>query len=220
MPNQTVKTMLIHQERFAKNFQGQPVPQALQLLTEAWQNDLFAMPEGFEFYEDDGNSGIKAGWTTAAGAVQNLFTFAQANNAGSFYALWRQHEGQSTDDMPVVLFGDEGGTMIVAPNARALMELLTVYAEPYISSDYNADEDLYPSGRDYIRYSETDWAEITEYDEDRPARFQAFVDWIGFKFQYAPLTPEQAMEKTKAYQTQWQSAFEAWFKQFPLVWEE
>ena len=63
--------------------------------------------------------------------------FAQATGGGSFYALWSDGQTKTTSDMPVVVFGDEGGAHVVAENVRGLLQLLTYGVEPMVSAITN-----------------------------------------------------------------------------------
>ncbi len=74
---------------------------------------------------------------------QQINAFARATAGGSFYALWQYDDAAAPDELPVVLFGDEGGEFVVAENINAFMRLLTLDTEPmtYRDASYYKDED-------------------------------------------------------------------------------
>lgn len=70
--------------------------------------------QGFGIWAGEFYEGLKAGWSADPRFLGNLYPFAQANGTGATYAIWDDEEGYPLDDMPVVVFGDEGGAWVVA----------------------------------------------------------------------------------------------------------
>jgi hypothetical protein len=130
-------------EEFALNFGGNPVPEALARLWDFQDDTGFeSYCEGFGLIPDD-KSGLENGWSDNPAFLEKLMPFAQANAGGSFYALWQYDDAVALDELPVVLFGDEGGEFVVAENINAFLRLLTLDTEPmtYQEASYYKGED-------------------------------------------------------------------------------
>lgn len=104
---------------------------------------------GFAVTIDD-KSGLKS-WSEDSSFLDRLLPFAQANGTGSFYAIWNDGTTKPINEMPVVVFGDEGGTHIVAENILQLLHLITFdteisvdlkHAYFYKGGDYEKSRDL------------------------------------------------------------------------------
>lgn len=179
-------------QEFAQNFDGKPVPAKLARLLEFQEEAGFENYSwGFGLYQDD-KSGLHHGWSTEAAFKDKLMPFAQANGSGSFYALWQYDDSKSTDELPVVLFGDEGGEFIVAENIDGLLQLLTIDAEPstYEEVSYFKDEDDY---------------DPSEYADDYKA-------WLQEHFSLSAVEDEKQI--IEAAQQKFQAAFDSWKQPF------
>ncbi len=178
-------------QEFAKNFNGQPVPEALaKLLAFQEQTGFEYYSEGFGLHYDD-KSGLQHGWSPDPAFLDKLMPFAQANGSGSFYALWQYNDTTALDQLPVVLFGDEGGEFIVAENILGLLQLLTIDAEPmtYQSASFYKDEEAEPS----------------DYADD-------YRNWLQKHFNLAPITDGE--EVISPAQEKYKAAFDAWKEPF------
>jgi hypothetical protein len=110
----------------------------------------------YENYSDgfgvliDNKSGLKS-WSENDLFLDKLFPFAQANGSGSFYAIWNDGKTKTINEMPIVVFGDEGGVHIVAENILQLLHLLTFDTEITVSHEeiyFYKDEDDYEESED------------------------------------------------------------------------
>lgn len=100
--------------------------------------------QGFAVTVDD-KLGLKS-WSKDPSFLNRLFPFAQANGTGSFYAIWNDGTIKPINEMPVVVFGDEGGTHIVAENILQLIHLITFDTE--ISVDFK--QAYFYKNEDYV----------------------------------------------------------------------
>lgn len=192
---------------FELNFKPYETPKALKMLMDITFDEKYTLPEGFEWLEDEKNYSLKAGFSDNPEFLSKLFTFAQANHSGSIYALWKANENMSVEDFPVIMFGDEGGQMVVAENSNSFLEMLSIYAEPHISWDYsNADN---PYGDPYIEYYDA------EMDADYQETFQNYLNWLKLNFGIHPLNAAEASKKSKNVQAKLQASFDEWVK--PLL---
>lgn len=176
-------------EEFARNFGGNPVPDALAKLVN-FQNETESGSycEGFGLVYDD-KGGLKHGWSMEPAFLDRLMPFARATAGGSFYALWQYEDGIATDELPVVLFGDEGGEFVVAENIQSFLRLLTLDTEPmtYRNASYYKDEDDESTeySGEYRNWLKKHFNLDAIDDEDivlapAIAKYQGrFNDWIG-----------------------------------------
>ncbi|HCA07716.1 hypothetical protein [Chryseobacterium sp.] len=150
--------------------------------------------QGFGVLIDD-KSGLKS-WSEDEHFLARLFPFAQANGSGSFYAIWNDGTDKVLNQMPVVVFGDEGGVHIVAENILQLLYLLTYDTEITIDFDsayFYRDEEDYEESEDlseYLKWMAGDYglAQIEEPDELIKAaqgkNKEHFEQWFGQYFEY------------------------------------
>ncbi|KMQ66404.1 hypothetical protein ACM46_02390 [Chryseobacterium angstadtii] len=141
-------------KEFRENWGSTAVPDELEKLIE-FQNHISSAEfysQGFAVTIDD-RSGLKS-WSKDPSFLEKLFPFAQANGTGSFYVIWNDGTQKPMNKMPVVVFGDEGGTHIVAENILELLHLITFDAE--ISVDmkqaYFYKNEGYKKSRDLNRF--------------------------------------------------------------------
>ncbi len=142
----------LDEAKYAKNFGAHRLPELLAKLV-AFQNDVGAetYAEGFALEVDDKSlfKGFCAedgepivGGKNAAerkkrekAFLEALSPIATATGTGSVYAAWNPGSEAKVEDMPVVVFGDEGGVHVVAENLRGLLEIVAGDVEPMVDSD-------------------------------------------------------------------------------------
>jgi len=174
-------------QEFAKNFGDKPIPEALARL---WE---FQEKTGFEYYADgfglqyDDKGGLENGWSNNPAFLEKLMPFAQANGGGSFYALWQYDGAVSLDQLPVVLFGDEGGEFIVAENINGLLQLLTLDSEPMTYEEVS-----------FYRDPEEDSTEFSE----------AYITWLKKTLNLDAI--EEASDVIEPAQEKFQVVFDSW----------
>lgn len=98
------------------------------------QSDKIEYSEGFRVCIDN-KDGLKSGWSKNNDFLNKLLPFAQANASGSFYAFWINDNSKPLNQLPVVVFGDEGGEHIIAENILQLLHLITFDTEISIDED-------------------------------------------------------------------------------------
>lgn len=177
-------------EDFKKNFNNQ-ITDELTLFFEI--NDELGFEnysQGFGLYEDD-KSGISS-WSENEEFLDKLMPFAQANGSGSMYVLWDNGSGNSLNELPVVVFGDEGGYHIVAKNIFEFMQLLTFDTE--ISVDH---EEAY-------FYKDDDYEESENLQE--------YIDWLKENFNLNPIKETESI--LKHAQEKYQTDFNKWISEF------
>jgi len=177
-------------EDFKKNFNNQ-ITNELALLFEI--NDELGFEnysQGFGLYEDD-KSGLSS-WSKDSDFLDKLMPFAQANGSGSMYVLWNNGSGNSLSDLPIVVFGDEGGYHIVAKNVLEFMQLLTFDTE--ISVDH---EEVY-------FYKDEDYEESENLQE--------YINWLKENFDLNPI--EETESILESAQEKYKADFDKWVSQY------
>jgi hypothetical protein len=184
-------------EQYAKNFPGFSLPETLASLIE-FQNDygIENFAEGFAALPDD--QGLLKGFCGPEGRLVSrakdkqflaaLMPLATANGTGSGYFLWNDGGTKRLDEMPVLIFGDEGGHHVVAENLKCLLQIVGADVEPMV-----------------------DWDEVSYYktpDHEPSAQIRAYTTWlketVGVAAAKKPeLLVRQAQRKHKR-------AFDAW----------
>ena len=125
--------------------------------------------------------------------LEKLFPFAQANGSGSFYCIWNDGTSKPMNNMPIVVFGDEGGVHIVAENILQLLHLLTFDTE--ITVDF--DEIFFYKDED-------DYEESEDLDE--------FLKWLKDDYNLDKI--EDTSTIISSAQDKYKENFEKWFKQY------
>lgn len=175
---------------FEQNFKNYTIPTELIFL-KYFQDRLPEYSEGFYLLVDD-KSGIKT-WSENQDFLDRLMPFAQANCSGSTYGIWNDGTDKPLNQLPIVVFGDEGGVHIVAENILQLMQILTFDTE--ISVDFD---------QAYFYKDEDDYEE----SEDN----SSYKNWLKENFQLDPIAdPDKIIEKA---QEKYKVAFDNWFGQF------
>jgi hypothetical protein len=144
--------------KYSKNFGRLGLPDLLKKLVE-FQNDvgieMFA--QGFALTLDD--KGLLKGFCKPDGTrvaskakqkefLEALLPIGAANGTGSVYVAWNHNDATKVDDMPIVVFGDEGGFHVVAENLNDLLAIVSADVEPMVhwdKVDYDNSEDHEPS---------------------------------------------------------------------------
>src|SRR6185503_18875839 len=176
---------------FASNFAGQQVPPALaKLLAFQDEHDFESYSECFGLLADD-KGGLRS-WSSDDRFLSRLMPFAQATGGGSFYALWAHQPGASTSEMPVIVFGDEGGVHVIAENVSQLLRLLTFDVEPMVDHD----------GVTYYKAK----------DHEPRDNHDAYVAWLKAELDLDPIDDPAPL--VAAAQSRHKAAFAAWMSPF------
>ncbi|MFH6958604.1 hypothetical protein ACHRV1_14480 [Flavobacterium aquidurense] len=129
-------------KKFKKNFNDSITDELVLFLEINEELGFENYSQGFGLLRDD-KSGI-ATWSENPDFLDKLMPFAQANCSGSMYAIWNNDENKSLNELPVVVFGDEGGYHVTAKNIFELMQLLTFDTEITVDHEevyFYKDED-------------------------------------------------------------------------------
>ena len=188
--------------KYAKNFGKLEVPLLLQKLVE-FQNDVGGgeiYAEGFSLDVDD--KGLFKGFCAPDGEplaskanekkfLAALSPIGQASGTGSVYASWDDGTHRKVEDMPVVLFGDEGGVHVVAENLSELLAIVGADVEPMV-----------------------DWDEVSYFktpDAEPSPEIDAYRNWLASVAIQPAKKPDaivkKAQKKLAAQFTKWMSSF-------------
>lgn len=137
---------------FKQNFNDYDLTSELTDL-KYFQDKHLNYSDGFYLLADD-KTGIKT-WSEDKSFVDRLMPFAQANGSGSIYAIWNDGTNNKINELPIVVFGDEGGVHIVAENIFQLMQILTFDTEIMVDFDqasFYKDEHAYKESKQNSLY--------------------------------------------------------------------
>lgn len=136
---------MLDERKYAKNFGKHGLPAVLAKLV-VFQNDVGGefYAEGFCLQVDDKSlfKGFCApnGKPVASKAnekkfLEALLPIGAATGTGSVYASWNDGKAKKVEDMPIVVFGDEGGVHLVAENLEGLLAIVAGDVEPMVGWD-------------------------------------------------------------------------------------
>jgi hypothetical protein len=126
--------------------------------------------------------------------LNSVSPFAYANGSGSFYAMWDTPAAE-WPDLPIVVFGDEGGAHVVAENMDNLVSLLTYDAE--ISVDFD----------NVYFYKDEDHEESPDHEK--------FLEWLKENYDCGTITEADEVEKIiKTAQGKYKFAFDKWMEKY------
>jgi hypothetical protein len=135
--------------------------------------------DGFEIIMS-GKEGLQYGWSEEENFLHKLIPFASANSSGSIYSLWINDNEKSLSQIPVVVFGDEGGVHIVAENILQLLHLLT----------YDVEIDVDEDGVEYFKHNE-------KYKESKNRK--EYLKWVKDTYSLVPVVFHRSLrEASKA----------------------
>jgi hypothetical protein len=172
-----------------------PIPELNQLKEFEDALGEFYYAEGF-FLMDYNPPDEFSTWSEDPTFTAGLIAFAKGNDTGSVYALWRVDDRADLATLPVVVFGDEGGELVVARSLLELFQLLAFDTEVTVSY----------KGEVYY-YRDPDEPEVRH----SPGH-EAYVAWLSRTFGLAPVDDTDAV--IAAAQGQYAEAFKAWKAQY------
>ncbi|MDX3230841.1 hypothetical protein [Streptomyces sp. ME19-01-6] len=141
---------------------------------------------GFDLTEFGATTGIHT-WSDDPEFLDSFLSFAAANATGSIYAIWRVDDRANLADLPVVVFGDEGGIAVVARNLRELFQQLACDKALYVG-DYDAGFDDEDDEDDRDDRDDRDAEEQSAYD-----RHPEYLAWLEQHFGLAPAEDPNAL---------------------------
>ena len=186
--------LMIELTEFAKNFNGLETPIELVKLLE-FTNEISNCnyySEGFELIVDTEKAGLKT-CSEDQTFLSSIIGFANADHTGSIYGFWLINENKNFSEAPIIVFGSEGGSHIIAKNIRELFQILTFDSQPMV-----------------------DWDDVSFYKDlnnYEPSTFsQVFKDLLQETFNLAPIeNPNLIVEKAQA---KYQAELKNWFKNY------
>jgi hypothetical protein len=124
------------QEKYAANFPGFELPSELDQLVD-FQNvegaECYA--QGFALEVESKALPLYKLWSKKPEFLAKLMTLGGANGTGSDYCVWNDGSSNSLKELPIVIFGDEGGQHVIAENLSQLLQILGADVEPMVSLD-------------------------------------------------------------------------------------
>ncbi|MBD3906453.1 hypothetical protein NAL32_17395 [Chryseobacterium sp. Ch-15] len=172
-------------------FKGHEMPHELKLLKQFQDDFGYYYADGFMLRAEDKSPA--SSWSDNPDFLGHLIPFATANGSGSFYAIWNDGTSRKLGEMPVIVFGDEGGVHIVAESTLQLMHLLTYDAEITVDFDQT-----------YFYKSDEYYQESDDHVED--------TSWLKSNFNLDIIeNPDSIVENA---QEKYKELFDKWFEQY------
>jgi hypothetical protein len=156
------------------------------IIDNKYYSDGFAVQAG-------SRDGLRYGWCNNEDFLNQFIAFANANGSGSIYAIWINNSETPLNQLPVVVFGDEGGVHIVAENILQLLHLLTFDVEIVV------DDDKAYFHKDPYKYKKSE-------------NLDKYLEWIKENYDLEPISEPEKIIKTA--QEKYKEVFDNWFKQY------
>jgi len=154
------------------------------------QSDKIEYSDGFVVCIDK-KIGLQFGWSKNNDFLNKLLPFARANASGSFYALWIHDNNKQLNQLPVVVFGDEGGEHIIAENILQLLHLITFDVE------INVDEDK---------------ATFKKRRKKPSENLEKYLKWVKENYDLDRIEKPETIIKNA--QSKYKDSFEEWCNQY------
>lgn len=180
---------------FYNNFLSEDIPNNLTKLV-IFENDYsgggYGFANGFSI-----NTDYEVGltYTDNPEFSKQLYPFAKANDTGSFYCIWDDKSERTLGEMPIVVFGDEGGIHIVAQNILELMHLLTYDVEIFVSIE------------EVFFYKSEEYYQPSEYHNE-------YIALLKADYNLEAITEAEMDNIIKDAQTKHKTSFDTWCSQF------
>ncbi len=200
---EATNTNAITYEDFAIQFGNHQVPKDLKLLFE-FQKEYGSENYSECFYLDTPDDISLSSWSEDETFLKSFIEFAAANGSGSVYAYWLIDK--NIENCPIVVFGDEGGILVVSNNTQELIHLLTLDVEISVG--------LY--GVSF--YKEEDIDKDDDYEYNEPSQYkEEFAAWAQTNFGLKALeTTEETEIIVEKAQTKYQSKLNDFLKSFGI----
>lgn len=182
-------------------FGNHQVPKDLKLLFE-FHLEYGPYDYAQSFFLETSDDISLSSWSEDEKFTKCFIEFATANGSGSVYAYWLIDK--NIENCPIVVFGDEGGIILVANNMQELIHILTLDVEISVG--------LY--GVSF--YIEEDIDEDDEYNIPSQNK-EEFAAWANTNFGLNALnTTEQAETIAQKAQAKYQEKLNSFLEKFGL----
>lgn len=192
---------MTEKENLLALFDPQALSPKFEALCEHYFDHDMTMCEGFELYSSH-NEALQ--YFLPASKLEkhrgDFIIFAQATHSGSLYAFYKAAADSKMEDWPLVVFGDEGGALILAKNLDDFLRFLSMNVQPYVGTDYKTDKasfELFMPEED-----EEDEGEVTLLD---------YIEWIEntYKLNRVKTIEQAEKEIIVPAQKAWQGTLDA-----------
>ncbi|MHC5311035.1 SMI1/KNR4 family protein [Myroides sp. LJL116] len=152
-------------EEFTALFKGYSIPKDLKSLLEFQLSETIPSYYSNAIYLIDEDPELIESFSNETEFVNSFIPFAEADSNGSVYAFWiKDSNEKNLDQMPIVVFGDEGGVFPVASNLKELLQIAAYDVEPSIFEDEFSfsDREILEEEGEYV---------ATEFNKE-------YLDWL------------------------------------------
>ncbi|MHC5202618.1 SMI1/KNR4 family protein [Myroides sp. LJL119] len=179
-----MKNAMVKQE-FTALFKGYTIPKELKSLYEFQQSENIPSYYSNAIYLIDEQPGNIESISNDSDFINSFIPFADADANGSVYAFWiRDNKQKAVDNMPIVIFGDEGGVFPVANNLQELLQIAAYDVEPSVFEDeFNfPDKEILEEDGEYF---------ATEFNKE-------YLDWLRKEAKLKPILVIEGIDKIVA----------------------
>jgi hypothetical protein len=161
---------------------------------EKFYEEYCYLSDGFELDMNNHTVMLKT-WSDNKEFYEKFRSIGQANNSGSNYSIWDINDSKDYTNLPIVVFGDEGGIHIVAENILQFLTLLTIDREIYVSIE---EAEFY----------------MYDLDPNHHPDVEKYKEWLKKEFDLEPITVDQANQIIKNAQEKYGKEFNTWLSKY------
>lgn len=197
--------MNLSKEKFQEEFHNYELPSTLSSLIDFENSitDRSYYSEGFELAtRDEFDSGMR-NFSVYRSFFKSMVPFAQANHSGSFYAFWNPEQQSDLSNAPIVVFGDEGGVLIVGNNINELMQILTLDTEAFISDS-----------KVYYMLDEEDYDDDDDEEDLSSEHIERFKNWVTSELNLTLPSEKEVESMVDSAQNNHQERLNGWMSQY------
>lgn len=198
-----------------KPFQNIPMPFSLEILHKAYASNLYFRYLSDYMFNLGDDEWLYQLWAENPEVYEHLIIIGHNCEDPRLYALWKQFEGQSVEEMPVLMIDiqeDAEGQCVIANNINDFVRFFTIYGIVVLDCqiDYN---------NNFARNYTLDFIYYNEEKMDAPGakEFAAFQEFFRQNLNYEPFTLDEMKNYLQIMQNApIQATFREWIVQYPF----
>ena len=196
-------------------FQNEKMPFSLEILHKAYASNLYFRYLSDYMFNLGDDEWLYELWAKKPEIYEHLIIIGHNCETPLLYALWKQFDGQETDEMPVLMIDiqeDAQGQCVIADNINDFVRFFTIYGIVVLDCkiDYN-DSFARNYTLDFIYYNEGQMDLITA------KQFTNFQEYLRQYLNYEPFTLDEMKNYLQKMQkSAIQADFREWIAQYPF----
>lgn len=196
-------------------FQNEKMPLSLEILHKAYASNLYFRYLSDYMFNLGDDEWLYRLWAENAAIYDQIIIIGHNCETPLLYALWKQFEGQSTDEMPVLMIDiqeDEQGQCVIANNINDFVRFFTIYGVVVYDCKIDYNNNFARSyALDFFYYDEKKMDALTAKE------FVNFLAYLRESLNFEPFT----LDEMKSYLEKMQNApiqatLKEWIAQYPF----